>query len=355
MPDNKTNQPITNETNLSKKKAYQKKIVVVGTGAFGTAIAESLVRDETKNNEIVLFGINSREVNDINKNRKNSKYYSLKLSPNLFASTDAVESFANADIIMLAVPSLAVKASITESIVPNLIKPAFFVNLSKGFDYLNVDILSNVIKKSIPEELNKGVLKLAGASFASEVIHKQPTAFILAADKIEISQEVYKSINNKTMKVVPSDALDSVEWLSIIKNPLALLQGLVAGLGYKVNTRALFFTQAINEMRRLLKFLELDETVIFSPAGVGDLFLTGSSRKSRNYSTGFAIGKANKVTKKALSTFTTTEGLRSVEILLRLSRKNKLNLKSIELLYDVTYKKEKPSEVIEKYLDKFTK
>ena len=56
-------------------------------------------------------------------------------------------------------------------------------------------------------------------------------------------------------------------------------------------------------MRKLLKHLELDENLIFSPAGIGDLYLTGSSRKSRNYYTGFQLGKADKVTKKVLSKF----------------------------------------------------
>ncbi|NQX83552.1 MAG: NAD(P)-binding domain-containing protein [Mycoplasmataceae bacterium] len=335
------------------KTINPKKIVVVGTGAFGTAIAESLIRDEEKNNEIVLFGINIREINDINKNHKNSKYYSLKLSSKLFASNDPVKTFKNVDIILLAVPSSMIKTSLIESIIPNLTKSSYFINLSKGFDYLNIELLSNVIKKYVPIELNNGVLKLAGASFASELIHKQPTSFVLAADKIKISRKVYKYLNNKTMKIIPSNSLDAVEWISIIKNTLALLQGIIAGLKYKVNTRSLFFTQSVVEMKNLLKSQGLSDSAIFSPAGIGDMFLTGSSMKSRNYSTGYEIGKANKVTKKTLQKFTTIEGIRSIEILLKLSKRENINLKLIEILYDIFYKKEKPSKVIENYLEKF--
>ncbi len=343
---------VNQKTATKEKKDYDKKIVVVGTGAFGTAIAESLVRDGTKNNKIILFGIDKREVNDINKNNKNSKYYSLKLSPKLYATCDEVEAFADVDIILLAVPSVAINSSINNTIVPNLTKKAYFVNLAKGFDYINQETLDKTLTRAIPQEWSLGVLKMAGASFASEVIEKEPTAFILAASDIKMAEKVAKSLNNKTMKVVPSQSLEAVEWLSIIKNPLALLQGIVSGLGYKVNTRSLFFTQAINEMRKLLKFLELDESVIFSPAGVGDMYLTGSSRKSRNYATGFELGKHDKVTKKSLSKFATVEGIRSIEVLLRISRKNKLNLKSIELLYNILYKNERPSVAVEKYLDK---
>lgn len=348
-----TNNPELLIDKMKLKSKDGKKIVVVGSGAFGTAIADSLVRDEKNNNKIILFGINKKEINDINKNHKNSKYYSFKLSSNLFSSTDPIESFKDADIIMLVLPSMAVKSSLINIIVPNLTKPAYFINLSKGLDYTNGDILSNTIKEFVPSKLNLGVLKMAGGSFASEVIQKQPTAFILASDKIETSKEIYKYLNNKTIKVIPSDSLDAVEWLSIIKNPLSLLQGIVAGLNYKVNTRALFFTQATKEMRKLLVFLKADESIIFSPAGIGDLYLTGSSKKSRNYSTGLVIGKENKVTEKILQTYTTTEGLRSIEILLRLSDRNNLNLNLIELLYNITYKKEMPSEAIENYLDKF--
>lgn len=339
-------------TDEVKIKEYNKKIVVVGTGAFGTAVAESLVRDEEKNNKIMLFGINPREVNDINRNNKNSKYYSLKLSPKLYATTDPKEAFNDVDIILLAVPSVAIKSSINDAIVPNLTKKAYFVNLAKGFDYINEETLNRTLEKVIPQEWSLGILKLAGASFASEVIEKEPTAFVLAGERIAIAEKVAAELNNKTMKVSPSKSLEAVEWLSIIKNPLALLQGIVSGLGYKVNTRALFFTQAMNETRRLLKFLELDESVIFSPAGIGDLYLTGSSRKSRNYSTGFELGKHDKVTKKALSKYATVEGIRSIEVLLRISRKNKLNLKSIELLYNILYKNERPSVAVQKYLDK---
>lgn len=334
----------------SEKKKFENKIVVVGSGAFGTAIAESLVRDEKQKNEIILFGVNAREVNDINKNHKNSKYYSLKLSPKLNATTNPAKAFEDADIIMLAIPALVVRKSITETIIPNLTKPAYFINLAKGFDYLNIDVLSNIITATVPAELNLGTMKLSGASYASELIHKAPTSFILAAEDIETSKKVYRSLSNKTMKVVPTADLEAVEWLSVLKNPMAILHGMIAGLGHKVNTKALFFTLSINEMRRVLKFLGKDENIVFTPAGIGDLYLTGTSSKSRNYSTGYEIGRADRVTKKSLQKFTTIEGLRSVEILLRISRKEKLNLKTIEMLYAITYNKEKPSEVVNKFL-----
>lgn len=341
-----------------KENSNIKKIVVVGSGAFGTAIAEVLVRGnenkvKEKEKEIVLFGIDKREINDINKNHKNSKYYSMRLSPNLVASTDPVESFKDADIIMLVIPSKVFKIALEESVVPNLVKPAFFINLAKGLDYENNKILTKVIDETIPKKFNNGSLKLSGASYASELVHKAPTSFILSSSDIEISKMISKELNNYVMKISPENNLVSVEWLSVVKNPLAILMGLISGLGYKMNTKALFFTEAIIEMKKVIKHFGLKEEVVFSPAGIGDLYLTGSSRKSRNFTTGYNIGKANKVTKKALKTFETTEGLRSIKTLNDLSKKHNLGLTSIEMLYNITYKKEKPSEAVKNYIDNF--
>ncbi len=333
------------------------KIVIVGSGAFGTAIAEVLVRsaEEGKKDEreVTLFGIDKKEVNDINKNHKNSKYYSMRLSPKLKASIDPKESFKDADIILLAIPSKVFKSSLEENVVPNLTKPAYFINLAKGLDYDKNKILTDIIKEEVPKNLNKGTLKLSGASYASELIHKAPTSFILSSDDIELSKVIKKELSNYVMKISPQNNLVSTEWLSIIKNPLAILMGLISGLGYKMNTKALFFTEAINEMTKVIKHFGLNKDIVFTPAGIGDLYLTGSSMKSRNYTTGYNIGKSNKVTKKALKTFQTTEGLRSIKILNDLSKKNKLGLTSIEMLYNITYNNEKPSVAVQNYIDKF--
>jgi len=194
-----------------KKIKYNKKIVIVGSGAFGTAIAESLVRGNTRNNKIILFGVNTLEINDINKNHKNSKYFSMKLSSKLFATNDPKEAFKDADIVLLVIPSAAFKIALTETVVPNLTKPAYFVNLAKGFDYEKKDILCGTIIKSIPKELNLGVLKLAGPSFASELIHKTPTSFVLAGYTSETANKIYKELLSNEIKIQPTDSIEACE------------------------------------------------------------------------------------------------------------------------------------------------
>lgn len=330
------------------------KITMAGSGAFGTAVAEALAADKTKDREIVIFGIDEGEVNDINENHKNTKYFGeVELTSTLTATTDAAEAFKDADIIMIAVPSFAIGTALEKSIVPNMTKPAYIVNLSKGFDFESLSLLSEKFKSSIPEDLNLGVFKLAGASFATELVRKLPTPFILASNTMEASEDLYEEFTSEHMITTPIDSLEAVEWMSVIKNPMAILQGLIAGLGYETNTKALFFMDAFNEVRNFINFLGYNPEVVFTAGGIGDFFLTCTSPESRNYSVGFLIGKADEVTDDILNTYATVEGVRSIKVLYDYALEKKINLKCINLLYNLIYKKEKPTEAIKKHLKNF--
>lgn len=337
-------------------KDNKTKITIVGTGAFGTAIAEAIVSNPL--NKIILYGVDQKEIDDINDNKKNSKYYGgLKLSENLKATSNKEEAFNDTDIIFLAVPSSFVKTVLEETIIPNMTKAAYFINLAKGLDFLKVELLSDSIKEIVPKNKLLGVLKLAGGSFAIELAEKVPTLFSLACEDLDVCEDIRKHLISETVNVTCTDNIRGIEAVSVIKNALAILLGIVWGLDYKMNAKAYMFTESLNEMARILKLFKVSnpEKLIFQPAGVGDLFLTGTSKHSRNFETGFQIGKEDKVSKDVLSTFTTIEGLRTIEILMMLREKEKVHLPLIELVYNITYKKEKPSIALKDFFQKYRK
>ncbi|RKX67028.1 MAG: hypothetical protein DRP42_01695 [Tenericutes bacterium] len=82
------------------------------------------------------------------------------------------------------------------------------------------------------------------------------------------------------------------------------------------------------------------------------MFLTGTSKKSRNFSTGFKIGKANKVTKTILSQFSTVEGLKSIEVINSIAEKNNIDMPLFNLLYNLTYKRKEPKQTVERFFRK---
>ena len=91
--------------------------------------------------------------------------------------------------------------------------------------------------------------------------------------------------------------------------------------------------------------------MLLTPAGIGDLFRTSTSKKSRNYHTGYKIGKSNKVTQRILKTFVTVEGLKSIEKLIGIAKTNKINIDLLEMLYNITYNRQIPNEQIKVYFE----
>lgn len=338
----------TNEVNtFIETNPNKNKIVIVGTGAFGTAIGNMLV---AKNEFVILYGVDQKEIDDINVNHKNTRYYNVPLSPNLMALSDPEKAFKDAFLILLALPSNVMDTVLKKVIVPNMTRPAYFINLSKGFDFLNVRLLNELINDIVPKKYNLGILKLSGPSFADDLIRKTFTIFSLAADNIALAEKLKPFLETDFTRIYPTEDLNGIELLSVIKNPFALLMGIVCGLNYRQNTQAIFFVEMIREMRILVESFGANPDIIFSPAGIGDFYLTATSKKSRNFSVGYKIGRADKVNKKTLSLFSTVEGLRTIEILSTITKKKKINLKLLELLYNINYKNQKPSVEIDYFL-----
>ena len=324
-----------------------KKIVIVGSGAFGTAMGNQFVKNV---DNVVIYGVDPEEIKDINENHKNSKYYHKKLDPKLTATLDPTV-FADADIIVIGLPSHIIAGVVKDTIIPNLKQKATFINLSKGYDYINQMTLVESIEKELPAHLNDGVMKLSGPSFAIDVVRNKLTYFDLASHDLEKAECIAKSLTTDTIKIHATDKLFETELNSMLKNPLAILMGIIDGLGYKENTRAAMFTACIVEMQHIVKALGGDESKVVSPSGIGDFFLTGTSKKSRNYSTGYKLGKLNKVNKKILNTFATTEGLKVLENIMTILNKEDIKSPLLELLFNITSKRQEPKKTIEKFFE----
>ena len=343
----------TIETRLKEKKEFFKnnksdeKIVIIGSGAFGTSLANVFSR---QNNNVLIYGIDKKEVKDINENHKNSKYFSKKLPNSVTASTDIKEVLEGAKVIILAIPSHVFDLVLREQIVVNMDKPAYFVSVAKGIDNLKTKFLTTIIEEIVPDDLRLGVLKLAGPSFAQELMYNVPTIFTLASKDIEVAKKVSKYFITDVTDIEITSNIFGTELVSILKNPLAILLGIVTGLGYGYNTRARIFLDSIREIETIMDYFKLDKSIIHSPAGIGDLYLTGSSKKSRNFSVGHQIGRMNKVNKRILSSFTTIEGLRSIELIMSFAIKNNIEVNLFKILYNITYNKSEPKEIISNYL-----
>ncbi len=143
------------------------KICVLGTGSWGTALAQVLADNKQ---EVIMWGIDPCEVEDIEVNHHNTKFFETEINHDIHASTD-LSVVADADVVLAAVPTMALEEVLTKA-SQHLTKPAIIINVAKGFHPVTHERLSVVISKIVPTEKCAAIVSLIGPSHAEEVIQR---------------------------------------------------------------------------------------------------------------------------------------------------------------------------------------
>lgn len=260
------------------------KIIIIGAGTFGTAIANELAKNDANN--VKLFSKDEHRVNEIVNFRKNSKYYpdiELNIALGATSNNDDIE---NAEIVFVALPS-SVVVDFFDEFHLLFSETTLIVLLSKGFAPTGstfIDVLNE--KYGIH---NTATLK--GGSFAREIIFGNKTLLTLGY-KNKNQCEVIKDAFLKTaIHLDYTTDIKGVEVLSALKNVYAILIGYVDARYNSANTRFMFYTLAIKEIRILLKILGGKEVSLYLSCGIGDIGLTALNDLSRNRTLGLIIGK----------------------------------------------------------------
>ena len=150
------------------------KTVVIGSGSWGTALAQVLV-DNAR--EVVLWGKNPKEIDDINLRHQNTRFFpDVTLHESLKATCD-LNVVRDADLLVLSVPTIAVE-ELCIKIGALVEKPVIVVNTSKGFHPQTNERMSNVIRRFMPKDKLKSVVSLIGPSHAEEVVLRMLKRFV---------------------------------------------------------------------------------------------------------------------------------------------------------------------------------
>ncbi len=295
-----------------------KKILVVGAGAWGTAIANALSK---KNNNVYLWARDLKLSNQINKNKINKKYYkNFKLSRKLKSTSGNFNASAY-HYIFYVLPATAFD-NFSDDYLKNQ-KINELIICSKGISK-NGDFISNLIKK----KLNfKNYHFLSGPSFADEVLYGKPTALSLSSNKL--NKNIGNIFKDTNIRIYYSEDYKTLEFLGILKNIYAIGAGIIDAESLGQNARAAYITRCIVEIKSMLKSLNLNTNMIYSLGGIGDLILSCSSNKSRNYNFGFCFEKKSKY--KTLKR-KTIEGINSC---LNLKNNKKINISKFPIINSI--------------------
>jgi glycerol-3-phosphate dehydrogenase (NAD(P)+) len=281
------------------------KIIVIGAGAWGTALAVCAAASH----EVSLLARDAAQVAQMDKAQTNSRYLpSVSLPPTLaILHGDSSRAAAmSADLYVIATPMAGLSQSLqalSQATVP-------VVWLCKGFDengLLGHEIAAQGAMKSGASSM-LGVL--SGPSFALEVARGQPTALVAASHQPDVSKAVVAAFHSERLRVYNSQDIIGVEVGGAVKNVLAIATGLCDGLQLGLNARAALITRGLAEMTRLGVALGAQAETFMGLSGLGDLVLTATGDLSRNRRVGLLLAQGHRLSEVTASLGHVAEGVR---------------------------------------------
>ena len=322
------------------------KIVVIGSGSWGTALAQVLIDNKQ---DCILYGNCLEEINDIRENHENSKYFPGVILHSKLNATTNIEVLKDADIIVLSVPTVAIE-SVCQQVSKIVEKPVLIVNTAKGFHPTTYERMSVIIKRSMDAEKLVDVVSLIGPSHAEEVVRRMYTTVNAVCENEESAKVIQQLFSNEYFRVYHNDDVVGSEIAVAIKNVIALTSGISSGLGLGDNARAGLMTRGLAEMARFGIAFGADMKTFMGLCGIGDLIVTCTSYHSRNLQAGLMIGEANSAQTFWEKNTKTVEGVRACEAVYKLAQQHNISMPITSELYHVLYEDAKPSECILKLM-----
>ncbi len=321
----------------------KKKIAIIGSGAWGTAISVVLADNDY---DIHIYGTNENQITEINNFHKNTCFFddSIVLPSSITANGNLEETIKDAFLVVIAVPSKAID-DVFQKLTPLLTNDMYIVNLTKGFHPQTKIPVGKYIKTLLSFEQSKKVASLSGPSFALEVIQRKPTAITVSCEEYKTAKFIQNVFSNHYFKVFINNDSIGTDYASALKNIIAIACGISDGLGYQSNTKAMLITRGLNEISRFITFFGGNEKTSYGLAGIGDLILTCTSSTSRNYTAGYIIGK-NSMEYFLQNNQNTIEGLYACEIAYEIAKNNNINAPIITSIYHILKENLDPRIVI---------
>lgn len=314
------------------------KVTILGSGAYGCALATVLTNNK---NEVLLWTPFEEEKKSLEETRMTKVLPNIKL-PNELKFTVNIEDIKNSDLIVIAIPTAFLNS--TSKKLKKYYNNEPICIATKGIEQGSCRFVYDIIK----ENLNTDKLAvISGPSFAIDLVHKSPVGLTLASQDKDTIDTITKALSNNYFKLRKTNDIIGTEICGAIKNVIAIASGIIAGMDMTESTKAMFLTESLHDIKSLIKGLGSDGDTVLTYAGFGDLLLTATSEKSRNYSLGYMIGKGT--SKKEIDNYiksTTIEGLYTLKAINDLVAGKDVDMPIINLIEEIIYKEKKPRELI---------
>lgn len=322
--------PATLDVGITAVDKAQLRLVFLGGGSFGTAMANLAAKNGC---QTTLWVRDKRTVKAMQKTRINKKYLpNHRLDDRLNFSHDLKAAISDKDIIFVAVPSSAVRETL-KTIAPWITSQAV-VSLTKGIEKDSFALMSDIIQQELPQ-VNFGVM--SGPNLALEIMDNMPSATVIASTSKPLRHAVQAALHSGFFRVFASDDVKGVELGGALKNIYAIAMGMAEAYKVGENTKAMLLTRALAEMSRFGAALGANPLTFLGLSGVGDLYATCSSTLSRNYRIGNMLGKGISLDNAIKKLGQTAEGVNTIAQVNEQAKKLNIYMPITHALYAVIY------------------
>lgn len=314
-------------------------VCVLGGGSFGTTLAGLMAAQGVP---VTLWLRDQKVAAEIATEHENKRYMpGFMLDPRLQVSTDMAASVATAEMIFLAIPSIAFRSVLRE------IGPALagkdVISTTKGIEQPGFLMMSEIVEQEAP---GARVAVLSGPNLAKEIAAGALTATVVASGDQALCARVQDVLGSKRMRVYASQDKYGVELGGALKNVYAIISGMAAAMGMGENTKSMLITRSLAEMSRFAVHMGANPLTFLGLAGVGDLIVTCMSPLSRNYQVGFALGQGKTLDESVAQLGQVAEGVNTLKVLKQKSDEEGVYMPLVAGLHAILFEQQPLDTVI---------
>lgn len=326
------------------------RIGVIGSGAWGTALAQTFA---VRGMDVTLWSLEQNVTDEINAQHTNQVFLpDVVLHDGIVGTSDLKNAFQQ-DLVVLVVP--------TQYVAQTLDKVAAFVSdktpiliASKGIEISTGRLVSHIVSGMLPEN---PVGVLTGPSFAIEVARNLPAALTLAMNEQHRDLAFYlcDQLSTPHFRLYAGEDMIGAQLGGAVKNVIAIACGIAHGKQVGDNAHAALLTRGLAEMVRLGQEMGADANTFLGLSGVGDLTLTCHAMQSRNFSLGVAIGQGRRASDILAERQSVAEGYYTAEAIVKLAMKLNIDMPICTAVYETLHKEKAIDYVIKGLLERPTR
>lgn len=317
---------------------------VLGAGSWGTALGALLA---SKGMAVRIWDVDPTPLTSITERHENERYLpGVALPESLTAVAGLGDAVRDAELVVLAVPSTVMRI-VGEQVRDHLAPGALVCSATKGIELDTLMTMSEVLEDVLPRTHHDHLAFLSGPSFAGEVAARLQTAVTVASRTKAVAVQVQQAFHTPWFRPYTSTDVVGVEIGGCTKNVIAIATGLADGLGFDANARAALITRGLVEISRLGIERGAEPATMTGLSCLGDLVLTCSSAKSRNYRVGFGLGQGRTLDDIQAELQQVAEGVVNAKSVHQLAEREGVEMPISNAIYRLLYEGLSPAGVLQ--------